>query len=244
MIAELVRTVLALLASLPLRIVPRALRFAAGLRLARLLTPLIGDLLLRRLGNVVGSALDETTRACFRAIARMKVKLDTAFIADIDRDVLATVSRGAAVFVTAHFPVNGVFTRWLFDAGHPPVLVRDDDGLAPPVIWGTSRSVEVIHPHGNVMLQMRRVLLEGKPLMLAIDRARPGVRSLAFDSRFGETVIATPVFTLAGKMGVPLFFFGARVTADGLPVLTVRRIPYDPQAFADEFRRHTAQMLP
>lgn len=243
MIAELVRNTLAFLASLPFRLVPRRFRFPAVLAFARLLTPLIGNLLLRRLGNVVGSAADETTRACMRAVARMRVRLDTAFQPDIDEDALATLARGPAVFVTAHFPMNGLFTRWLFDHGHMPVLLRDDDRLGGPTMWGTATQIDVLHPGENVMLQMRRVLREGRALMLAIDRARPGVRSIPFESRFGATALATPVFALAEKMHVPLFFFGGRATK-GLPVLTVRRIPYDPQAFAEEFRRHAAAMLP
>lgn len=244
MIAELVRTVLAHLASLPLRIVPRRHRFRACLAIARLLAPGIGPVLVRRFDNVVGGTLDETTRAIFRAVIRMKVRLDSDFVADFDDEVVPALAAGPAVFVSAHFPANAVFPRWLFDSGRPPVLVRDDNGMASPAILGTAELLDDLHPDGTVMLQMRRLLLEGRVLMLAIDRARPGVRSMTFDSRFGETVIATPVFTLAEKMDVPLFFFGARATAEGPPVLTVRRIPYDPQAFADEFRRHTAQMLP
>lgn len=244
MIPTPVRTALAFLASLPIRFVPHRFRFRAVLAFARALTPLLGPLLLWRLGNVVGSAADETTRVCFRAVALMRVRLDTAFVADVDDEVQEALARGAAVFVTAHFPLNPLFTRWLFDLGHPPVLIRDDDGLGAPVVLGTARRLEVLHPHGNVMLQMRGVLLSRRPLMLAIDRARPTVRSIAFESRFGPTEIATPIFTLAEKMEVPIFFFAARATAKGLPVLTVRRIGYDPEAFAEAFRRHVELMLP
>jgi hypothetical protein len=243
MTSELVYNTIALAGTLPFVVMPRRARFRAGLAASRLLAPVVGRPLLRRYGNVVGSATDETTRVLFRAMARMRVRLPTQFTADFDADDLAeTLKRGGAIFVTAHFPMNPVFTRWLADRGHVPVMVRVNDGISP-MIWGTLARPDLLHPGPNTLIQIRRALRQQRLVLLAIDRALDIARSLRFESRFGTTAIATPVFAFARKLNVPLFFIGARATRNGLPVVTVRRIAYDPSAFVEEFRRHTEAML-
>jgi hypothetical protein len=243
MIAELVRNALAFVASIPIRLVPRAMRFRAVLYIARILTPVLGPLLLRRYENVVSGAADETARVCFRAMARMRVPLDTEFHPDMDEDVLKTLETSAAVFVTAHFPMNPVFTRWLLDHGHRAVLLRAGN-IGEPTIWGTVTSPDYVHPGPRVLLDIRRALRTARTFLVAIDAATPGVRAVEAHGRFGTTAIATPIFAFAERLRLPLFFFAARLTRTGLPILTVRRIPYDPQAFVEHFRRHAEQMLP
>lgn len=238
---ELLRYASAFAGSIPMAVVPRRMRFGVTCRAARILAPVVGPLLLRRYGNVLGSTTDETARILFRALARMRVPFDVTFTSDMDGDVLQTLRHEGAVFVTAHFPMNALFRRWLFDHGQDPVTIRINDRGAP-VIWGTAQRFQVLPSGRTALVQMRRALLERRTVLIAIERPQPGVRSVAFESRFGTISIATPVFTLAEKMRVPLFFFGVRATADG-SAITVRRLPYDPQAFIDEFRRHTEQML-
>lgn len=243
MTVELVRNALGFVASLPFRLVPTRMRFRAVMLAGFMLAPLFGPVLLRRYGNVVGSGTDETLRVLFRAMTRMRVRYTPAVqSADVDRELLPSLRNGGAVLVTAHFPINALMIRWLYDQGIEVSAIRETPGAA--YVWGTPVEIDTLPPSQNVMLQMRSKLLEGRPLLLAIDRARPSARPLNVVTRFGETGIATPVFTLAEKLRLPVFFYGVRAVKTGDPILTVRRIPPDPAAFAEEFRRYTELMLP
>lgn len=244
MIAELVRNTLAFLASLPFRLVPRSLRFRFVLMLGAALTPLVARTLMDRGGvhPTVGSARDEALRILFRALTRMRVTYDAAIEADVDETLLPSMRNGAVVFVSGHLPINGLLMRWLYDQGHQITGVRETPGKA--FVWGTDVEIEILPPARNIMLQMRQRLTSGRSLLLAIDRARPNARPFPTVTRFGPTDIATPIFTLVEKLGIPIFFYGVRATKNGPPILTVRRIAATPEAFAEEFRRQTELMLP
>lgn len=242
MMMELVRNAVALIASIPFRLIPRRMRFRTALLAGALLAPLVGRTLMERGFHVVGSARDEALRIVFRALTRMRVPYDAEIANDVDHSLLPSLRNGAAVFVTAHFPIDALFIRWLWDHGHEVTGVRETPGKA--YVWGTGVEMDILPPSQNVLLQMRQRLTEGRSVLLAIDRAKPNARQVPVETRFGATNVATPVFTLAEKLGVPLFFYGVRAMKNGPPVLTVRRIAADPRAFAEEFRRHAELMLP
>lgn len=242
MIIELVRNTIGFIVSLPFRLVPRRLRFRAAMRAGFALAPLLGPILLARFGNTVGGARDETLRVLFRAMVRMHLQYDPAIEADVDSELLPALKAGGVVLVSAHFPINAFFIRWLYDHGHEITAVRESPGRG--FVWGTRRELDLLPPSQGVMLQLRRKLVEGRALVVIIDRARPSARPMPIETRFGATAIATPIFTLAEKLGVPVFFYGVRATKSGSVALSVRRIPLDPAVFAEHFRRHTELMLP
>lgn len=242
MSGELLRGAASFFTALPFCLVPRGLRFRAVMAAASMLTPLVGPVLLRRYGNTVGSASDETLRVLCRAMVRLRVKYDVSVEADVDPELLPALRRGGTLLVSAHFPLNAFFVRWLYDRGHEVSAVRETPGRA--FVWGTGTEIDILRPSHEVMLQMRTRLRAGRPLLLAIDRALPKTRPVDAATRFGLTRIATPPFALARKLGVPVFFYGVRAAKSGNPILTVRRIPPEPEAFAEHFRRHTELMLP
>jgi hypothetical protein len=242
MIFELVRNAVGFIASLPFRLVPARFRFRAVITAGWLLAPLLGPLLLGRYGNTVGGATDETLRVLFRAMVRMRLRHNPRIEEDVDPELLPALKAGGVVLVSAHFPINAFFIRWLYDRGHEITAVRETPGRG--FVWGTRTELDLLPPSQNVMLQLRRKLADGRPLVVIIDNARPTARPIPVETRFGPNAIATPIFTLAEKVGVPVFFYGVRATKRGNPVLTVRRIPPDPAIFAEHFRRHTERMLP
>jgi hypothetical protein len=212
------------------------------MRTGAMLAPLLGPILLGRYGDTVGGAIDETLRVLFRAMVRMRLRHDPRIDEDVDPELLPALEAGGAVLVSAHFPINAFFIRWLYDRGHHITAVRETPGAG--YVWGTHTQLDLLPPSQHVMLQLRSKLLEGRPLVVVVDRARPTARPVPVETRFGPTAIATPIFTLAKTLGVPVFFYGVRATGSGNPLLTVRRIPPDPAAFAEHFRRHAEVMLP
>jgi lauroyl/myristoyl acyltransferase len=190
--------------------------------------------------QVWGSATDETLRILFKGLARMRVTYEPELELQVPADITAALGQGGAIFVTVHFPLNPLFTRWLYDQGHPPAIIRETP--LPSWVWGTTAELEQLRPSTNVMLQIRRKLEEGTPVLLAIDRARAESRPYRVETRFGATEIATSIFTLAQRLEVPVFFFGVRAT-HGLPVGRAERIEPEPHAFAEAFARYAAEML-
>lgn len=237
---RLFRSAVAHAAAMAFRLVPRRARFAAVLLAGRVLAPMVGRALIRRYPEIWGSPLDETLRILFVGLMRRRVAYDPAIEAHVPEDVLTSLANGGALFVSVHFPLNPFFTRWMHDHGHDITLIR-----RTPLrtwVWGTDVEVELIRPAQNVMLQIRSKLEEGRPVFLALDRALPGSRPYPVETRLGTTQIATPIFTLAKRMNVPLFFFAVRATK-GLPVMTIERIAPEPDVFAERFRRHTDALL-
>jgi hypothetical protein len=242
MIVELVRNAVGFLASLPVRLVPRRFRFRVTMAAGWLLAPVLGPILLARYGNTTGGAADETLRVLFRAMVRMRLRHDPRLEADVDPELLPALQAGGVLLVSGHFPINAFFIRWLHDQGYPITAVRETPG--PGFAWGTTSELDLLPPSQNVMLQLRSKLAEGRPVVVIVDNARPTARPMPVETRFGANAIATPIFTLAEKLGVPMFFYGVRAAKRGNPLLTVRRIPPDPKIFAEHFRRHTELMLP
>jgi hypothetical protein len=242
MILELLRNVIAFFGSIPFRLVPRRWRFRFVLLCGAALTPLVGRTLMERSLPVVGSARDEALRIVFRALTRMRVPYEAEIECDVDETLLPAMREGSVVMLSAHFPLNALLMRWLLDRGHRITGVRENRGRA--FVWGTAVEIEILPPSQHIMVQMRKQVAGGRSLLLAIDRARPSARPLPAETRFGQTNIATPVFAFAEKLGLPVFFYGVRATKNGPPILTVRRIPADPAAFTEEFRRHAESMLP
>ena len=242
MIAELVRNTIGFIASLPFRLVPRRFRFRVAMKAGTALAPLLGPILLGRFENNVGGRIDETLRVLFRALVRMRLHHDPQMDEDVDPELLPALKAGGAVLVSAHFPINAFFIRWLHDQGHAITAVRSTPGRG--FVWGTNTELDLLPPSGNVMVQLRRKLMLGRPVVVIVDKALPTARPMPIETRFGSTAVATPIFTLAEKLGVPVFFYGVRATKSANPTLFVRRIPPDPAIFAEHFRRHTELMLP
>lgn len=238
---RIARGAVASITAMLFRLIPRRARYSAILFIGTLLTPIVGPLLLRRFPDIWGGRRDETLRVIFLGLMRRQVRFDPRVDAHVPDEVLEVLSRGGALFLSVHFPLNALFTRWLYDRGHRVTLVRRTP--LPAWVWGTDVDVPMLRPTNSVMLQIRTRLAEGAPVFLAIDRARPESHPYPVETRYGKTDIATPIFALAKRINVPTFFFSVRATK-GLPVIEVERISPEPEAFAELFRRHTAEMLP
>ena len=237
-----VRRAAAVVLSAPFRFVPRRSRHTALLWTGRRLAPLVGDLLLRRRPGLCGGGVDETTRILFRAVVHARERFDVGLMLDADDDTIVDASAGGAIFVTARFPLNPLFTRWLYDRHGRVATLRTRN--RPALVWGTEAGVEVVVATPAVMVRIRGLVSDGCPVLMAIDLPRHGTDTVTAETRFGTARFATPIFSLAKRLDAPIFFFGVRATADGLPVATLRRIPPDPLEFAEQFRRHAGLMLP
>ena len=242
MIVPAVGGAAAFVLSMPFRLVPRHSRYRALLATGRRLTPLVGPVLLRRRGGISSGALDETTRVVFRAAVRARQRFDVDLDFDADADAIAAAAAGGAIFVTGRFPLNALFTRWLYDRRKRVATLRTHPRAT--LIWGTHASVEVLIATPAVMVRIRGLVNEECPVVMAVDYPRRETDSIAVETKFGTANIATPIFSFARRLDLPIFFVGVRATATRVPIATLRRISADPLEFAEQFRRHAGLMLP
>lgn len=224
--------------SVPFRALPRHRRFDAVLTAGRFLAPLLGPALMRRHpGFTTAGGLDETMRLLLKAAQRRNLLLDPR----VEIEAPPGIDFSSAVFVTAHFPLNGLFARWLLDQGHPPRLVREFAG--PVNILGTNQPFHQIAASPTALLQIRSAHAQRHPVIMAIVPARPTWRPQAIETRYGTTTVATPIFTFAERLGLPLFFMGVRMTAKD-PVVTIEPIEPDVDSFVRALQNHLGRMAP
>lgn len=214
--------------------VPRRLRFPSAVFIARV----IGRLLPSGPSvAAIGTRADVLTRVVARAMMWTRTRYDPCPRVDAPPDVIETVRQHGAIFVTGHFPLMFLLARWLFDRGLWPAIVKafpDTD----PFIWGTTVADEVIVPSPTILLRLRAVLREKRPVVIAVD-GEGNPRSVAVQSPAGEHHVSTVSFDFARKLGVPMFFACPRI-AGREAVLTIRRIEPAAEAFLEHYRAQIA----
>jgi len=143
--------------------------------------------------------------------------------------------------VSAHFPLNAMVTTHLHASGLRPVVLRGSIH-GETRIWGTTQPLDSILPNRTVLLTIRELLRERRPVIMVLDREEAEDRTATIDTPAGRVHIATPIFTFAKRFGVPLFWHCGRTDADGRPFAQIKRIEPALDAFAEELRRHIAAL--
>ena len=148
---------------------PPAARYRATVRIARTTAALLGPALMRRPQRYACSTLlDETIRALLRTMARKQMAFDPAVNAEIPDDLVPTIRERGAILVSGHFPLNALATRFLHDQGVPPVVARASvDG--DRYVWGTGHLLDYLLPKRTVLLQIREILAQHRPVLMSID---------------------------------------------------------------------------
>jgi hypothetical protein len=214
-----------------LHLVPRRFRFRIALRTARLITPIVRrSMLYRHRMSLQDGPREETLRIVLRAMTRIGVPFDP----EVEVDGAELVPDGPAIFVSGHFMLNILMSRWLHDRGETVTIVR----WRPPAgltVIGTTERLDALDTTPAVLVQARRRLAAGGKLIVDADGPDPAAgEALRLPQ---ETVyVSDRIFRFAARIDVPVVFFATRFTARG-PRLTLRR-PSAPDAstMTREFR--------
>ena len=218
---------------------PRRLRFRAVLRLSRAIAPLAVALLARtRYGGLPTEGRVDTT---VRMLCRAMTAAGTHFDPEVRYDG-PSQSLAGALLVSGHFPLNALVTRHLFDRGTPPAVVKRFP-LADPYYWGSFVRDRVIEPSPAVLVKVRRALMEGHPVFIDIDSYEEVARGVTATTAYGTLHVSTAVFEFARRCDVPLYFACGRSERRGLPLVYVRRIEPDVEAFLTHYREQGAQIV-
>lgn len=201
---------------------PRA-RYRVTLAIARSFARIVGPALMKRPSRYAYSTLpEETLRALLRAMSRKGMLFEPELRVDAPGDALETLRRGA-ILLTAHFPLNALATRFITDAGIPNLVIRGNP-TGDEYIWGTTQRSSFVLPNATILLKVRRLVAQKWVVAMAIDRSAPYGRTVAIESQFGIYHLSTVVFRFAERLGIPLFFFCARMNDQGEAVVIVRPI--------------------
>lgn len=221
-----------------LRLLPRRLRFRAVLVLARLVAPLAVALLSRtRYGGLPTQGRVNTT---VRLLCRAMTAAGTRFDPEVRYD--GPESLAGALLVSGHFPLNALVTRLLFDRGTPPTIVKRFP-LADPYYWGSFVRDHVLEPSPAVLVKVRHALAQGRPVFIDIDSYEEVARGVTAHTAYGTMHVSTAVFDFARRANVPLYFACGRNERRGLPVVFVRRIEPDVEAFLAHYREQGARIV-
>ena len=220
-----------------LRIVPRRSRFRAVVALARVLAPAIVALLsLARYRGATAGRVDATVRVLCRAMTAAGTRFDPEVRYD------GPESLAGALLISGHFPLNALVTRHLFDRGTPPAVVKRFP-LADPYYWGSFVRDRVIEPSPAVLVKVRRALAQGHPVFIDIDSFEKVRRGVTADMAYGTVNVSTAVFDFARRCNVPLYFACGRNERSGLPLVFVRGIEPDVEAFLAHYREQGARIV-
>ncbi|HEX7152323.1 MAG TPA: hypothetical protein VF618_12615 [Thermoanaerobaculia bacterium] len=213
-------------------------RFALGV------TPLIartlGPLLLRRPGLYACTArYDESLRTTLHALMYARVPFTPELVYDGPGDLRETIAREGALFVSAHFPLNVLTTRWLYDQRIPITTVR---ALAEPepLIWGTRIHTTTLLRSPNLFLQIRTKLAEKGVVLLLVDNALDQADAVKVETVFGTFLISPATFAFAKRIGAPIFFTCVRLDESGRTRQIVRRLQPDLQDYVRVLQEQTA----
>lgn len=202
-----------------LRLVPRRWRFVAARELARVAAPALGRIgfFRRRLGLDDGAAL--ALRMALRSMVRWDCRFDpdvTLNGADlIDR---AYARRGAVLFACAHFGLNFLFVRYLFDRGCRLSIVVAGKRRVPRVS-GTRTDLDAIPARGSqaplVFLRIRKRLSLGHAVLIDVDSKMPMRRALPVATPDGVRYVSEAVFHFAARTATPVLFACPKVGPKG-----------------------------
>lgn len=218
-------------------LLPRRFRFRTVLALARLLAPLAVALLARsRYSGMTQGPVDATVRLLCRAMIVAGTRFDPRVRYDGPDDL-----RGA-LLVSGHFPLNALVTRHLFDRGTPPAVVKRFTRI-DPFYWGTTVRDEVLELSPSVLVRVRSALAQGRPVFIDVDTREDVPRAVTATTAYGTLNVSTAIFDFARRCNVPIYFACGRSERRGLPLVYVRRIEPDVQAFIAEYREQAARIV-
>lgn len=230
--------IVASIAAVATRLLPRQMRYPLALRLARATWRALGPLLFKRsYVYPFASLYDETLRAILRTMARQRIPFDPRPRLAVPDDLAEVVREQGAILIGAHFPLNAMATRYLHDLGCRPVVVMLHPGKNS-FIWGTREPVESIVPDPTVLIKFRRHIRDRRAIVMVIDREDAGERTEPVETTFGTVHVATPVFEFASRHSIPLYWTCTHSDDAGVPLLHIERIEPRLSAFAALLREH------
>ena len=209
-------------------LIPRRRRFAAAIVLCRVFTPFLGTWLRRRAGRGLwcSTPFDESMRLVMRALADGGTLFDPPFVVDA-----ATPIESRALYLSGHFPINAFVVRWMHDEGIEMAVLKSFPEI-DPCVWGTRHHSDAVEDTPALFVKLLRRIEAGRPALMLIDNDSPP--AVAFESKYGNGHVSTQAFAFAQRFAIPTYFCSARSDRNGRPVVTVRRIDPEPQAFLEQ----------
>jgi len=227
------------LAASVMKIIPRRWRYPLAYRLCRWIVWIVGPLLMKRPHRHEWSTpLDETLRSALRTMARRGIEFDPLYRTDVPADLAEVVHASGALLAGVHMPLNALVLSYLHSIGCPPIAVHGtSDG--DRTLWGTAEEIDVLIASRAILLQLREKLREGRAIAMVLDRAGHEEGTVPIDTPAGETYVVSRLFDFAKRLRVPIYWLAVRTDADGVPLVQIKRIEPELEAFAAEFRSHT-----
>lgn len=205
----------------PLKLARKERRFVLAIEIARRISPFV-----HRVGGptmpsfALGSYREFCTACLLQSITHAGIEFDPV----IKIKGAEKIPTGASILVSGHFYLDFIFIRWVHDhIASPGVLLLT--GLDEWRIQGTTRSMDVLLPGARSMLQVRKVLDSGRPVIGAIEYPQAcGKEWTRTHLPQRELYVSTSLLTYAVRSQTPLFFFDTYFDDEGGVTAVVERI--------------------
>lgn len=221
-----------------MKIFPRRWRYPLAFRMSRWSAWIVSPLLMRRPHRLQWTTpLDETLRSALRTMSRRGIEFDPQYRTDVPADLVDVVCANGALVAGVHMPLNALAVFYLHSIGCSPIAVQGG-AHGDRIIWGTNEPIEALFPNPAILLQMRQKLRERHAIVMVLDRGGPEDGTVPIDTPAGETYVVTALFDFAKRLRVPFYWLAVRTAADGVPVVQIKPIEPELEAFATEFRSH------
>jgi hypothetical protein len=214
-----------------LRLVPRRLRYPLALRVARLGAPLL------RKTRLYGSRLslhDGAAEESLRLVLRAMMRLGVTFDPRIEIEGLELLPPGPTIFVSGHFMLNILLSRWLHDRGERVTIIhwRPPPGMT---VIGTDVAIDALDTTPNVLLQVRSRLAAGGKVAADVDNPASDTGE-ALELPNGTVYVSDRLFRLAERLDVPVRFFWTRIVDGRVRIMFVTPASAEATAMEREFR--------
>jgi hypothetical protein len=128
---------------------------------------------------------------------------------------------GPCLIAGAHMMLNTLYARHLFDRGVPFGGITAE----PDMCYRGTRVISdvILVPSRDLLLNVRRRLLQGGVVCGLLDRDIAERRTTEFETVNGKLIVSQALLQVALRVGARIVFFGSRMRDDHTVVISLRR---------------------
>lgn len=214
------------------RLLPRSKRFAAARRIALAVAPLLRrSRYYQRRPSLLDGPREEALRIILRTMTRAQVPFDV----DIAIHGRELIPERGVYMVTAHFLLNIMMTRWIYESGKH--FVTGLGGPREPMfIAGTPVPLDHVFSGPAIFTSLRKKIAQGSVAFLTVEVPVPTEGWTAVETVVGTRYVSPATFTVAARTKTPVVYAATYLDQSGrLAVFYERPTSDDPETMASEF---------
>jgi hypothetical protein len=161
------------------------------------------------------------------------VRLGVTFDPHVEIAGLELLPPGPAIFVSGHFMLNILLSRWMYDRGERVTIIHWRPGSMRVI--GTGVTIDALDTTPQVLLQVRSRLAGGARVVADVDNPASATGEALYLPH-GTVYVSDRIFRLAERLGVPVRFFATRIVNGQARITIEQPTSGDADTMVREFR--------